>query len=358
MLGEIMDISKIDKNLEVKTNINKDDIIWLDASQKPFVVYGAVSTEPYLRIPLDIADKVSPAIIALAKNTAGIRLRFKTNSPYIAIHCIRNGGSLFSHMPVLGKSGFDLFSLSENSKSQNFVKAFVPPIDNTKGYTSCVDVKGDMTDYILNFPLYDDVDKLYIGVKKGSEFEEPATYTNELPVVFYGSSITQGGCASRPGNCYQNFLSRSLDMDYINLGFSGNGVAQEEIVNYMASLNMAAFVSDYDHNSPSPKHLGETNYSMYLAVREKNPDIPYVMISRPDYNIGSLSDDMRRNVISESFCKAVAAGDRNVYFIDGATLFAGDEWQACTVDGCHPNDLGFYRFAKGLYPTLKHILKM
>lgn len=353
-----MDISVIDKNLEVKTNINKEDIVWLDAAEEPFVVYGAASVNPYLRVSMDVASSVSSAIAELAKNTSGIRVRFKTDSSYIAIHCIRNGGSLFSHMPVLGKSGFDLFSLSKNSKSQNFVKAFVPPIDNTKGYTSCVDLKGEMADYILNFPLYDDVDKLYIGVQKDCKFETPSEYTNELPVVFYGSSITQGGCASRPGNSYQNFLSRMLDMDYINLGFSGNGVAQEKIVEYMSELKMEVLVSDYDHNSPSSKHLSETHYKMYSIIREKHPDLPYVMVSRPDYYIGSVSDDERRNVIAQNFAKAVADGDRNVYYIDGSSLFAGDEWQACTVDGCHPNDLGFYRFAKGLYPTLKHILKM
>lgn len=350
-----MKISEIDKNLEVVTSISKDDILWINASQSPFKVYGAAGTEPYVRMPDEVAQKVSPGVHGLSKHTAGIRVRFRTNSPYIAIHCEWNRIEPMSHMPLSGSSGFDLYKYSNNN--QIYVGSFMPSPSSHNGYDSLKDLcSNEMTDYILNFPLYNSVNKLFIGVKNDSEFEVPAEYKRDLPVVFYGSSITQGGCASRPGNCYQNFLSRAFDIDYVNLGFSGSGKAEDEIIEYMANMPMLAFISDYDHNAPTVEHLENTHYKLYKAIREKNPNIPYVIISKPDYHIGDNVDDARRDVIMNTFIKAKAEGDNNVYFVDGASLFAGEEWFACTVDGCHPNDFGFYRFANALIPTFKTFL--
>ena len=260
-------------------------------------------------------------------------------------------------MPLSGQCGFDLYTYSSKNHTYKFIKALIPPIDSCDCYSFVADTNGKMTDYILNFPLYDYVDKLYIGVSENAKFEEPAKYSNSLPVVFYGSSITQGGCASRSGNCYQNFLSRSLNMDYVNLGFSGSCMAEDSMIDYLAGLDMSVFVCDYDHNAPNAEHLRNTHYKIYESIRAKHPNLPYIILTKPNYNIGSAYDDERRNVILETFSKAIANGDKNIYFVDGASLFAGDEWDACTVDGCHPNDLGFYRFAKALYPTLKTALK-
>lgn len=205
-----------------------------------------------------------------------------------------------------------------------------------------------------NFPTYNPVTKLYIGIKGGSKTEVPDNYINKNPVVFYGSSITQGGCASRPGNIYQNFLSRALNMDYLCLGFSGNAKGEKEIAEYMAKLHMCAFVSDYDHNAPDSEHLRNTHFALYEAIRNKNPELPYIMITHPGNGINESVS--RRKIIMESYLKALDKGDKNVYFIDGDSLFAGYEFENCTVDGCHPNDLGFYRMAKGILPILKEIL--
>lgn len=351
-----MNIEEIDKNLAVEASVDKTDIVRLDASKAPFAVYGAYAVNPYLRMPPEIADTVNPSVAELNRNTAGIRLRFKTNSPYIAIHCERSGVTPMPHMTLCGIGGFDLFSVSEKSGKQSFVGAFMPPMDNSNGYDSVINVSGKMTEYVLNFPLYASVSRLLIGVSREAVFEEPGSYLNDKPVIFYGSSITQGGCASRPGNAYQNFLSRMLDIDYVNLGFSGSGMAEDNITKYMSGLDMSAFVSDYDHNAPSIEHLEKTHFKMYSVIREKHPDIPYIMTSKPNYSFNS-HDDERRCIIMESYIKARKGGDKNVYFVDGASLLAGLEQDACTVDGCHPNDLGFCRFAQMLYPTLKKALK-
>ena len=213
-----------------------------------------------------------------------------------------------------------------------------------------------MTDYVLNLPLYNDVSHLQIGVREGSRFETPKKYANEQPVVFYGSSITQGGCASRPGNCYQNFLSRELNLDYVNLGFSGSGRAEDIMIEYLSGLEMSVFVSDYDHNAPNAEYLAATHEKLYRGIRAKHPNIPYVMITRPDCRDSSSATD-RRRVVMKTYETALSEGDRNVYFLDGATIFAGDEYDACTVDGTHPNDLGFYRFFKALLPIFEEIIR-
>lgn len=352
----ILNIAEFDKNLKVETSISKDDIVWLNAAEAPFVVYGATGTDPYMRMPDDVAKTVSPGVLALSKNTAGIRVRFRTNSPYIAIHCKWNHLGHMPHMPLSGSSGFDIYRYNNNN--QIYAGTFMPSPSSHKGYESLKELYSNkITDYIINFPLYNCVDKLYIGISKNAEFETPAKYKFDLPVVFYGSSITQGGCAARPGNCYQNFLSRALDIDYVNLGFSGNGKAEDTMIDYLKNLNMSVFVSDYDHNAPTCEHLQNTHFKLYKEIREKNPDLPYIMLSKPDYHVGNAVDDERRNIVMESFIKAKHSGDKNVYFVDGASLFQADEWFACTVDGCHPTDLGFYRFAQALIPTFKTIFK-
>ena len=346
-----MDIARIDTNFALPGTVQREDIEWLDASSEPIVIYGAVETNPYLRMPIEIAKTVSMGVEKLCRNTAGVRARFCTDSPYIAIRAEWDHQCRMTHMPFLGISGFDLYQVTESNR-QSYVKSFVPPVSCENGYESVIDVEGNMREYILNFPLYNNVSRLLIGVKKGSQWRTPKRYSNDQPVVFYGSSITQGGCASRPGNCYQNLLSRAFNLDYVNLGFSGCACAEDAMIEYLSSMEMSVFVSDYDHNAPSLEHLANTHEKLYRAIRKQHPNLPYVMISRPDY-WNRADDRARRNIVMKSYQNAVSEGDCNVYFLDGASIFAGDEYDTCTVDGTHPNDLGFYRFFKALLPIFK-----
>ena len=354
-MSKSFDIEKIDKNFSVKTTVSKSDVIWLDASCEPFELYGAAEVNPYCRMPRDRASKVSYGVQMNNEFTSGIRVRFRTDSPYIAIDAAWESTHRMAFMTIFGCSGFDLYKIGEDGKQIPVRPAFVPSSRVETGYQAVADTDGVMTDYVLNFPLYGTVSRLFVGVAAKSRFEEAKKYANALPAVFYGSSITQGGCASRPGNSYQNFLSRSLDLDYINLGFSGNGKGEPEMAEYIAGLPMSVFVSDYDHNAPTVEHLRETHYRFYEIIREKQPELPYIMVSRPNF-YGTEDDIARRAVIYESYERARANGDENVYFLDGETVFAGDAREVCTVDGTHPNDLGFYRFAKALEPLISKLI--
>jgi hypothetical protein len=265
-----------------------------------------------------------------------------------------NNVSLFPHMPASGVAGFDLFVDSPDGYSSRFIKTFMPPWHTTdEGYESKIELDGKkMRHYTINFPSYSGVSELWVGISEGSMLTNGVPYRDLPPMIYYGSSITQGGCSSRPGNIYQNVVCRRTNIDYINLGFSGSGRGEDTIVDYMASLDMCAFVSDYDHNSPSCEHLAETHYRMYEKIRAAHPDVPYIMISRCDFDSVYDINIERRNIIYQSYRKARDAGDKNVYYIDGASIFRGTYENMCTVDSCHPNDLGFALMADAITAEL------
>ena len=215
-----MNITEIDKNLKVETNIEKAGLVFHNGRETPFKIYGIFHDgEKYRRIPDSVAENTSPGVRCLASNTAGGRVRFITDSPYVAIKAVLPHNVLFSHMPLAGVAGFDMY-VYENGR-YTAERTFVPPYDFENGYELLWDSRdGDKERFItINFPLYNDVYELYIGLKEGSVLKPAPEYSIQKPIVYYGSSITQGGCASRPGSCYQAIISRKYDADYINLGF-------------------------------------------------------------------------------------------------------------------------------------------
>lgn len=344
------DITKIDKNFKVNTNINKEDIKFYDARVSPFRVYGVFYDDgKFRRMPEKIAKTVSSGVHSLHANTAGGRVRFKTNSPYVAINAKMTCITRMDHFPLCGSAGFDLYA------DGVYANTFRPPYDMTEGYESLIELgSAQMREITINLPLYSDVCELYIGLADDAKIDAPTPYRVEKPVVYYGSSVTQGGCASRPGTAYQSFICRELDVDFINLGFSGNARAEEEMYNYIKTLDMSAFVMDYDYNSPSIEHLTSTHEKMFLAIREAQPNLPIVMLSAP---IAALNEEYtaRREIIKTTYTNALARGDKNVHFIDGPTLMAicGTDG---TVDNVHPTDFGFFSMAQPIIKLLKEIL--
>ncbi|MBP3315767.1 MAG: SGNH/GDSL hydrolase family protein [Clostridia bacterium] len=355
------DISKIDKNLSVETTLVKDGIYFYDVRREPFRVYGLYDykDQPHFRrLPAEVAAATSDGVAALAKHTSGGRVRFCTDSPFVCIKTKMNSISLFSHMPASGAAGFDLFIDSPDGAESRYVRTFMPPWHTTDaGYESKIDLGSKKLRYFtINFPSYSGVDELWVGISEDATLGEGLRYRDAAPILYYGSSITQGGCASRSGNIYQNVVCRRTNFDYINLGFSGNGRGEDAIVDYMASLDISAFVCDYDHNSPSRAHLSATHYKMYEKIRAAHPDIPYIMLSKCDLDNDYNSNLARREVVYESFCRARANGDKNVYYIDGASIFRGPYQNMCTVDSCHPNDLGFALMADAITAELERAM--
>jgi lysophospholipase L1-like esterase len=234
--------------------------------------------------------------------------------------------------------------------------SFIPPVDLEKSYESIVRFDSSkMREITINFPPYSSVSELYIGISETAGVNAPQPYTIQKPIVYYGSSITQGACASRPGNAYTVMVSRRLNADHINLGFSGNAKGEQEMAEYIRDLDMSAFVYDYDYNAPSVEHLKDTHGKMFHTIRQANPDLPILMLSRPKYYL-TPEEEQRREVVQATYQNAIANGDKNVYFLDGKALMslAGNDG---SVDTCHPNDWGFASMAKAVEEVLQGALK-
>ncbi len=353
------DISKIDRNLAV-AGIDAPDCVLYDVRNAPFKIYGLYKPETettFRRLPEEVARATSEGVLSLHTNTAGGRVRFATDSEYIAISCKLPSLTRFAHMPTTGVSGFDMYV--SKGGADVFEKCLTPPWDMTDGYSTIYHFGSRcLRELTINFPLYNDVDELLIGLEPDAVLKEGKKYKYEKPVVYYGSSITQGGCATRPGNCYEALISQRLDCDYINLGFSGSAKGEDAIIDYIASLDMSVFVYDYDHNAPDAAHLEATHFKGYKKIREKHPELPIIMVTAPLDNRAFLENRYFpcREVIMKSFLDAKASGDENVYFVDGAALFNGENTDVCTVDGCHPNDLGFLRMADGIGRIVEYVL--
>lgn len=328
----------------------RTDIIYRDVTEAPFRVHGLLRENGrFVRLPEAVARAANEGVAALFANTAGGRVRFATDSDYVAIHAETSGVGKMGHFAPSGSAGFDLYA------DGAFAGTFIPPYDQKDGYDAILCLPGrGRREITVNFPLYSNVEALSVGLSAQALLEEAAPYRHSLPVVYYGSSITQGGCASRPGLSYQSLLSRALNTDYVNLGFSGSCKAEDAITEYLCTLPMSVFVYDYDHNAPDPDYLAATHEKLFLALRRARPTLPVVMMTRPKFTLNG-DDRKRRGIVQATFDRARAAGDENVFFLDGPALMAlcGDEG---TVDGCHPNDLGFFSMAAALEKVLRTLL--
>lgn len=352
------DISQIDKNLKVSHALAQDvkaDFDFYDIEQAPLSLHGVFREgENFVRIPKSVAGQVNDGVRGLNNHTAGGRIRFVTDSPRIALIAECFDGGNMPHMAYAGISGFDLYADYEGH--QRYFGTFVPPIGFSGGFESIVALpSAEMRTVNINMPLYNGVRKVYIGIEKGRTVKS-AEPLLQPPVVYYGSSITQGGCASRPGNCYQAIVHKELETDYINLGFSGSARAEDTIMDYVAGLDMSVFVYDYDHNAPSDEHLKATHYKGYKKVRDAHPELPIIMMTRPKFYLADV--ELQRNAtIRATYERALAEGDKNVYFIDGRELLDPDMTEHSLVDNCHPTDVGFCGMAKRLLPLMKKLVK-
>ncbi len=359
-----MRISDIDENFKVAGE-SAPDVLWHSVLEAPITltgVYYEAAEKRFRRMPDAVAETISAGVRGLSVHTAGGMLRFATDSSYIALKVAAPGGYLMSHIPLFGQFGFGVYEegqyIGTVSPSMDQVSSHAPYAFEGKVQTARnrSDEMRRMREYTVFFPLYSGVDAVYVGVDGTAKIEASPMPYGDKYVMFYGSSITQGGCASHPGNDYVNMLANKLGIAVLNLGFSGNGKGEDAVIEYLAAQDPAVFVLDYDHNAPTPEHLAATHEKLFKAFRAAHPDTPVIMLSQPDFDARPMAE-YRRAIIRRTYENALRAGDQNVRFIDGETLFGTEDRYACTVDLCHPNDLGFYRMASTVYPVLKECLE-
>lgn len=219
--------------------------VYLDVKNEPFRLYGFCTD--YRRVPTDVAEATSEKVARLAENSAGGRVRFRTNSDYIVVHGEYYYTEQSNLWPAAATSGFDVY-FNENGK-QRYKGVFCGSQGDGKTYIeSRLRFDGEMKDVTIYFPIVTSFNEMYIGLHEGCVLEPAYDYTYEMPVVFYGSSIVHGVGTMRPSSAYPSIISRRLDCNFRNLGFAGAAKAEKPIMEYIAGLDMSVFVYDYDHN--------------------------------------------------------------------------------------------------------------
>ena len=353
-----MNISNIDKNLAVQSSLNIAGLEYRNALEEPFDIYGLYRTKEtgeYIRMPEEIAAQVNEGVRDLNLNTAGGRIRFRTDSPYVTVKVELRTVYKASHMPFTGALGMDLYVY--DGEEDLYKGSFIPPFEKPERYESVVhfpDAK--MREITIHLPLYSGIKELWIGLDKDADVQHGKKYRPIKPILYYGSSITQGGCASRPGNNYSAAIARETNVDFLCLGFSGSARGEQVMVDYLAGLDASIFVCDYDHNAPDAEHLEATHLNLYQCYRRINPLTPIIFMSRPDICSGDCENIRRRDIVYQTYRTALERGDKNVHFLDGFQLFAGRRRNDCMVDGIHPNDLGFFRMAEAVGELVRYCL--
>ena len=364
--------------VDIKTTTDKEDLVFLDVDNAPFRVYGIFRDgDRYRRVPREVAERCNDYLKSYQEVTAGGRVRFCTTSEYISVRVTLTGAVRKDNMTDVLASGVDVYVGNKYHATVNNHIVFdaatgekLPGVLESAGggivipedgvdiaYEAIVglgDTKGEVI--TLNLPVFNGVKNVYIGLQKDAEISHAPDYSLEKPIVFYGSSITHGASASRPGNIYENTLSRAFDFNYVNLGFGGGARGEDAIADYIAGLDMSAFVLDYDHNAPSVEHLEATHERVFKKIREKHPDIPVLMLSRP---YGKLTSDVtrRQEVVRATYENARANGDENVWLVLGSEFFPDEYRSDFSIEGTHPNDLGFMFMAEAMKPAIKEMVE-
>ena len=351
---------EVDKNMIIETSFpDVTDVRFHSVREEPFEIYNLYDpkNQPLLRrMPPEIAEATSPQVGKLSKEPAGGRVRFSTDSQYILLKTVEPTVGRNSHMTLAMSAGFDLYE--DTDADSRYVKMFMPPYKMEHGYEQIIRFSSRKLRYFtINFPIHSVVSEVYLGLQEDAVIGEGKKYRGEKPVVVYGSSIVHGTAATRPGLVYTNILSRYLNMDVVNLGFSGNAKAEPVIMNYIAGLDMSVFVYDYDHNAPNADFLRATHKAGFDIVRAAQPDLPIILVSRPNVATNPSQPQERKDVIIDTYNAARAAGDRHVYYIDVETFFLGKYENECTMDGVHPNDLGFTLMADKIEAIVRQALR-
>ncbi len=363
-----MKIRNVDKNFISVAEQGTEGLVYYDITKPPFTLHGIFYDEGekcYKRLKKTIAAQISESVEYLSYQTAGGRVRFSTDAKTLSVAVKYPFLEPSPRMTLLGRCGF---ALCENTKDgEAFVDACAPQftfeeglkpiLKETEGYTRQLHLiaDGKIHDYTLYFPLGNYVNELRLGFPTHASVGAGLPYRDIKPILYYGSSITEGFCAGRADNGYTALISKKNNVDFINMGFSGNAKAEPNMIEYLAGIDCSVFVFDYDHNAPTVEFLKATHEKAYLQYRERMPNVPILFVSKPDH-CDSEDTKARFSVIKKTYTNALQNGDKNVYLLDGRTLF-GQAWRDCTVEGLHPTDLGFYFMAKKIGGIINKILR-
>ncbi len=338
-----------------------DGARWYDVRQ--FGVEGQGWTEvaaPYDRLPEKALGVVRDAVWNLSRDSAGMAVRFVTDATAIQARWTLTKANLaMPHMPATGVSGLDLYAKDEQGIWRWVANG--RPAGQTTTTMLADGLKPGRREYLLYLPLYNGVTSVELGVPAANAIEDAPDYPAERakPIVFYGTSITHGGCASRPGMVYTAILGRWYHRPVINLGFSGNGRMEPEVTALMAELDAAMYVIDCCPNLGGAQ-TAERTRPLVEQLRAAHPETPIVLVEDRRYTDAWIRpgkgarNDGNHAALKAAYDDLTAAGVKHLYYITGDELLGDDNEGA--VDSSHPNDLGFYRQAVEFDRVLRPLL--
>ncbi len=333
-------------------------LVWMTPDDPRLTVNGlpwlVENQYELIRLPKRLESQLPKAVWNLGRSPAGGRIRFRTDSPSLTVRLEYPSPPDMTNMSDFGQTGVDLYLDGVYWRSAVARKDAAPgKLVETELFKDLPAKEREITLYL---PLYKPVAVRGIGVAEGAKLAAPTRFAVPKPVVYYGTSITQGGCASRPGMSYQAILGRALNLDHVNLGFSGSGRGEPVVAEMVAELDASLFVMDFSQNHPTLESLAAVYEPFLQTLRSKHPHTPILAITA----IAAAGSPPRlaamREHIRQVVSARIAAGDKNLTLVDGLTLMSQAEVDG-TVDGVHPNDLGFQRMADRLAPTVAAILK-
>lgn len=338
------------KNSDLKYFNVKDEI----AKGNIVIIGQGFEDSGYNRLPYSIKDSIRKAVWDLGQNSAGIALKFSTNSKCIGAKWTLLNNFNMPHMTGTGIRGLDLYTLYDDKWTY---AGSAQPNGKESANIFRRNMNGEERDYIMYLPLYDGVTDILIGVDSTSVISSPKyALDDRKPIVFYGTSVTQGGCASRPGMAYPAIIGRELNIETINLGFSGNGRMDRILARRISKIDASAYVIDCLANCTAQIVKDSTEYFI-SQIAKNNPKTPVYMVNNYCYPYQYLDEKFRTELKEENqiwysiYLKLKADGMNNIHFIDmGSNGYienspAGPDHEG-SVDGVHLTDLGFLRLAK------------
>lgn len=349
--------SDIDKNFRQKTEAVEKDAKFYNVTEAPLVLEGMPFVNPdgrHCRIPLETAKKMRKNIAWPSVQTAGAVVRFRTDSSRIWIRGKLDEYYVSNNICV--SAGFDIYTGTGSEMRFCGQQVIIKP--ETENFELGLKLPHPkMQDVSIYLPISCSFFKMEIGVESGAKIKQPTPHRYKKPIVFYGSSITNIGSASRPALLYVSMIGRMLDVPIINMGFSGSCFGEKCVADEIAKLDPLAFVLEYDSNAPDPEFLKNTHEAFFKHFRKHFPKLPVLMISSPYKDYSEEVAQIRRAIIARTWLNAFEAGDRHVEFIDGETLLAGNSMREdCSADCCHENDIGARLMAERITDRLKRLI--
>ena len=365
-LAQQSEIGKWDPAMAQKTAVvDTNGVKWIDGIYLPIEGRAFDDVEHYYdRLPANVTTNVNAGVRGMKHHTSGMLFRFVTDSKRLDFKWTPyKPGLAMDHMASTGVSGIDVYRWDAKRGRWLYVKTGRIWDAEKGGFLSIPWTPG--TPCLVNLPLYNGIRTFSLGIDPAATVSAmpPRASGINKPVVFYGTSITHGGCCTRPGLAFVNRVGRDLDVPVVGLGFSGNGVMEFEMSEHLARIDASCYVLDCLWNMGSTAHGArgrpgrnvEENYEKFIRnLRAKRPGVPIVMAEQCDVYMNGPNE--KDKFMRKLYEKLVAEGWKDLVYLPKDEMYTGDF--EGTVDGCHPNDLGMESMSKAFGKAVRQALHL